>query len=396
MSQPVSISIDTASVHLTPEDNPATSTRRRFLTPIPDAPGEFLLVLDNTSLSKIKRCHMAARNYLVLGREPHARNAALVFGGALHEGLELFHKSEHFIQQHKGKITDGNSDTGIDEALAAWGPDKQTAVVTKFFQDNPTPPDDYRTVANALNVLAAYRQRCNPMLYPFYEWEILADSEGPIIERAFELPFGVIEVNAVITFPAIPDKGIDETPMFVKRIHLAWSGRIDLITRYGGVTRITDHKTSSIDGDQFIQAFILSSQTIGYTWAAQELWPELGVSGFCLNCLRFKKPALSHKGPLTSPGPRGGDAPLAFFRSYFDYSPERIALWRESTLAMISDFVHSLVRGVFPLNDHACFDKFGRCDYHDVCTEDRADRREALLLGDSFKPVTWNPTTGRG
>lgn len=373
----ITISLDINSVVLQPPDA-ATAKRRSFLTPIPDLPGEFLLVLDNTSLDKIKRCHYAARNYLILGREPHVKNAALVFGGAIHEGLERFHWNEYATA------------TGIDDK---YGTDDQDQAIRSFFLDNPTPPDDYRTVTAALAVLAAYRRRSNPLLYPDYEWEILADAEGPIIERAFELPLGVIEVNHFINLNGSIK---EEDNFFVSRIHLAWSGRIDLLTRYSGRARITDHKTSSIDGDSFIQAFMISSQTIGYTWAAQQMWPELNVEGFCLNCLRFKKPALSHKGPLEASGPRGGDAPLAFFRSYFDYSPERIELWKSDTIAMIGDFIHSLVRNQFPLNDRACFDKFGRCSYHDVCVNDSPAVRETLLAGDSFKPVTWNPTTGRG
>lgn len=391
MSDPVSISLDTSSVTLTPEDNPTKSQRRAFLTPLPDLPGEFLLVLDNTSLDKIKRCHYAARNYLVLGREPHARNAALVFGGALHEGLELFHTEQFLAQKHLAEPP---------EDWDVYCPAAQDSAIRSFFLDNPTPPDDYRTVTNALAVMAAYRRRSNPLLYPDYEWEILADSEGPIIERPFELPLGVIEVNAEIPWPdnlrTGNNTGDDLSVRYVSRIHLAWSGRIDLVTRYGGRARITDHKTSSIEGDQFIQSFQISSQTIGYTWAAQQMWPDLNIEGFTLNCLRFKKPALSHKGDLCSSGPRGGDAPLNFFRSYFDYSPARVEQWRTDTLALIGDFIHSLVRDHFPLNDRSCFDKFGVCPYHDVCVNDDPHVREALLAGDSFKPVTWNPTTGRG
>lgn len=375
MSDPVTISMDLSSVVVAPEDNPATSKRRAFLTPLPDLPGEFLLVLDNTSLDKIKRCHYAGRNYLVLRREPHARNAALVFGGAMHEGLECFHTNEYMKAVN-------HSDAEF------YSTEVQDNRVRSFFLDNPTPPDDYRTVTNALAVLAAYRRRCNPLSYPDYEWEILADSEGPIIERAFELPLGVIEVNAHVL--------INGTSVFVSRIHLAWSGRIDLLTRYAGRARITDHKTSSIDGDAFIKTFMISSQTIGYTWAAQQLWPEHEVGGFTLNCLRFKRPAISHSGPLEARGPKGGEAPLAFFRSYFDYSPERVEQWRKDTIAHVGDFIHSLIRDHFPLNDRACFDKFGECPYHDVCVQDDPAIREALLMSDSYKPVTWNPTTGRG
>lgn len=367
------------------------STRRRFLTPIPSAPGEFLLVLDNTGMEKIKRCHMAGRNYLILGREPHAKNSALTFGGAVHEALEIFHTRE-FIQSRGLMAPTETSDTVGNERIHS------------FFSDNPAPPDEFRTATSACGVLRHYRQRCNPGLYPDYEWEIMADEKGPIIERAFELPLGTITLDAWIRADEVfgSDEGnqeqrfIDGVPhVWVSVVHIAWSGRIDLVTKHAGRVRITDHKTSSIDRDDFMQQFHLASQTIGYTWAAQQLWPDLDISGFCLNCLNFRKPAKSHVGELTSRGPKGGEAPLNFFRAYFDYSPLRVSEWYSRTMTTIEDFLHSFVRDYFPLNDHACFDKFGRCPYHDICLEDSPEVASALLNTDAFKQVTWNPTTGR-
>lgn len=378
------------------------STRRRFLTPIPSAPGEFLLVLDNTGMEKIKRCHMAGRNYLILGREPHAKNSALTFGGAVHEALELFHQGEYYRQNPT------ELDTLLGKDLEKFQIESQTSVIHSFFSDNPAPPDEFRTAQSACEVLKHYRQRCNPGLYPDYEWEIMADAKGPIIERAFELPLGTIEIEDYINADFLTTDERAEIQLhqlgeyhrvlgkvYCIRIHIAWSGRIDLITRHAGHVRITDHKTSSIDRDDFMQQFHLASQTIGYTWAAQQLWPDLDISGFCLNCLNFRKPAKSHVGELTSRGPKGGEAPLNFFRAYFDYSPLRVSEWYSRTMTTIEDFLHSFVRDYFPLNDHACFDKFGRCPYHDICLEDSPEVASALLSTDAFKQVTWNPTTGR-
>jgi hypothetical protein len=176
-------------------------------------------------------------------------------------------------------------------------------------------------------------------------------------------------------------------------IHIAWSGRIDLIAHVNGVTRVVDHKTSSIDGDQFIQSFQLASQTQGYVWAGRQMWPELNVSGFCLNCIRLKRPTGSVG--IMERGPRGGEPALAFFRAFFEYSDERLAEWERDTILHIEDFLHSVSRSAFPLNDRACFDKFGRCPYHDVCTIDSPRVRDNLLMSDAFRQVTWNPVAGR-
>jgi hypothetical protein len=145
-----------------------------------------------------------------------------------------------------------------------------------------------------------------------------------------------------------------------------------------------------MDTEQYIQGFILSNQTIGYVWAARQLWPNLDIGGFCLNCIRMKRIA---KGiGVMDKGPRGGEAALRFFRTYYDYSPIRLASWEKNTLLWISDFVHSLVRGYFPMQTTACFTKFGRCQYHDVCTIEDEALAERYLLSSAYRQVTWDPT----
>ncbi len=355
------------------------SPRRQLLTPLP-TPGEFLLVLDNSSLEKFTTCPTAAKNYLVLGREAHARNAALVFGGAVHAGLE--------------------------KLLVGASPQLQDEAIVNHFAKHPTPPDEYRTPACALEVLKHYRVRAG---FPDYQWELLADEKGVLVERAFELPLGVIDVDDYIEMPwwnphpeeAMYHKSIVvENPdkstsirRFVSRIHVAWSGRIDAVAIANGMARVVDHKTTSIAGDQVIQDFHLSNQTIGYVWACQQLWPQFNVSGFCGNFIHLKKP---NKGQgLMDRGVRGGDPPLNFFRAYFEYSPERLSWWHNNVIHIVSDFIHNLVRNYFPSHTKWCFGKYGACPYHNVCSQDSDALRSSMLNSDMFRPVTWNPLADR-
>lgn len=399
----MSINLD-LSTHKTIIPEPPQNKRRDFLTPIPDLPGEFLLVLDNTSLEKIKRCHKAAENYLVLGREAHAKNAALTFGGAIHEGLEKFHKWQFRLEQAKAFLPNTEP---LDTIKELHGPAAQDQAIVQYFTENPAPPDVYRTVGNALEVLKHYRRRSDPDLHPDYEWEIMSDEHGPIIERAFEIPLAVLELwipyDLFIKLGGNPDNEAihfsdDSSQVFV-RIHIAWSGRIDLIAKANQRIRIVDHKTTSISGDQFIQSFQLSSQTIGYLWAANQLWPSLDVSGFCLNAIAISaaaaKTAMTSGRSIAERGPKGGEPALSFFRAYYDYSPERIARWERDTVLLIEDFLHSLSRGTFPMNDRQCHDKFGVCPYFEACVIDDERVGRNLLMSDAFKQVTWNPTNGR-
>lgn len=395
----MNLNIPTSTLALQPEPL-HVSPPRQLLTPLP-TPGHFLLVIDNSSLEVFTTCPMSAYYKLVLKREAHARNAALTFGGALHEGLELF-LHDQYSQQTGGVHND---------FTRAAQKDLEDQRVLRFFTENPAPPDEYRTVTNALAVLSAYRQRA---AMPDYAWNIQFDANGPLIERAFELPLGVIEVGAWIEAPWLSIDQIalnqedwirtylsplpipvESNKVFVSQIHLAWSGRIDAIARCGPgeAVRVVDHKTTSIMGDQFLQDFQISNQVLGYVWAARQLWPDLSVSGFCLNAIHFKKPTGS--GAITDPGPRGGPSALNFLRAYYDYSPQRVDEWASNCIAIVSDFIHCLVRDHFPRHTKWCFGKYGKCQYHDVCVQDDPKVRENMIRSDMFKTVTWNPVAGR-
>ena len=346
------IPVSTTLIHA-PE--PVSAKRREFLTPIPELPGEFLLVMDNTAMEKVQRCPTAGRYYLVVGREGHAKNAALAFGGAIHEGLESFYKHETT--------------------------DEQNQAILRYFTENPAPPDEYRTPQTALDVMGFYRQEC--AVREDYKWLVLSDGNGDIIERPFEIPLGVLEIEQEVAPYG-----------YIKKIHVAWSGRIDIVASCFNYNRVVDHKTTSIEGDQFIQSFQLSHQTIGYVWAAQQMFPNLHpLNGFCLNAIRLKKP--TGKVGLTDKGPRGGEPALKFFRAYFEYSQERIDQWAANALAIIEDFVHCLMRDFFPLYTNHCFNKFGRCPYFDIDTIDDQALRLRMLNSDAYKDVTWDPTVGR-
>ena len=90
----------------------------------------------------------------------------------------------------------------------------------------------------------------------------------PIIERPFELPLGVLEVNTRIQIPEWPE------PRLVEAIHVAWAGRIDLDRQHqqsqpGGRSQNDQHR-----GRHLHSSYMLSHQTIGYVWAAQQIWPQ--------------------------------------------------------------------------------------------------------------------------
>lgn len=341
---------------------PAPLGRKRdLLTHLSD--DEYLFVIDNSSTEKFKRCPTMGKYYSVLGREPHAKNSALVFGGAIHKGLEALALGKSELEQN--------------------------TAICDYFAAHPTPLDVYRTPANALEVLKHYRVRCT---FPDYAGHIICDGDGPIVERPFEIPIAVYTINAMIANPAWPE------PRFVKRVHAAWSGKIDMLwhredslSLNENKPHVLDHKTTSMDGEPFLQQFELASQTRGYVWAGRQKFELPDLDSFCLDKIRLKKP--SGSGSLIEKGPRGGEPPLDMQRYYYTYTDDSIAEWLHDTKLWISDFLQRLVHGNFPMNDQSCVGKYGACPYFQVCTIPQKEVRTRFLASDAFTDVTWNPTT---
>ena len=409
------ITLPTSTTTLIPP-NP-TGIRRPLLTPLPE-PGHFLLVLDNSSAEKFTTCPTAAKFYLVNGREGQTKSPALTFGGAFHQGAEKFLHWQHAI---KAVSSINNNELAVETTTELYGPDAQDLAIVKFFCENPLPLElnpDYRTVESCLEVMRHYRFQAQ---LPDYQWEVLSDDSGPVIERAFELPLGVLEVGEWINTPwpftyealqtlflwgadgknynnfsdcitetAVGDYGdVTKQKVFCSHIHVAWSGRIDAVVHAHGMARVCDHKTTSDKRYLNPQKYHLANQTIGYVWAAKQLFPSLDVRGFLLNGVIFRKPTGS--GSIFDRGPRGGDPALSFARYNYEYSEERLKWWADNAMLIVSDFVHCLVRNEFPSHTVACHGTYGPCPYLEICEQDSQPLRDALLSSDRFKTVTWNP-----
>lgn len=375
----LNINLSSINVNATPPTGSADVLRRDLLSRI-GSTDEFLLILDNTSAEKFTTCPTSALFYLLYKRERQAKNAALVFGGAVHAGLEVLYKgpvdkSRHAYYTNQGVVyEDGNAlPESSDEFIA-----RQDAAVVSYFISHPSPIDEYRTVSNAIELLQHYRIYASVVDLDFRHLDPL------FVENAFELPLGVIPVNANIQLPTWPE------PTFVSNVHVAWSGKMDLAGYFGNKLYLIDHKTTSIGGDSFIQDFRLANQTRGYCWAFHELFPNLPVPAFMGNAIFFKRP--TGNGSLVDKGPRGGQAPLQFFRFQFDYSEVSIATWKKNILYVVSDLVHCMSRNFFPQHTKACFGKYGVCPYWDVCTVEDENMAARMLQTDLYKDVTWDPT----
>jgi hypothetical protein len=311
-----------------------------FLVPT-DKPRVYQLLVDNSSKELFETCARASQYYSVDRREGVGEKASLFRGGVVHGGLAI------------RKLCP-------DEDFES----KQVAFVLNEYKDTDFGPDEWRTAEHCIETLRGYNRQWPIKAEPF---TVVEQNGRKLVELPFKLLLGHADLygSKVVTHAGTFD---------VDMVELYYTGRIDAIVKYG-VLLVNDAKTTSVLGQNFYDDFWLSSQMLGYTWAAQKLgYP---VEGLFLDVLAGRKP--SKTGVMCE-----------FQRQRYHYKPEHLAEWEKDTFTLITDFLEHLVRGYFPKSPKWCFGKYGRCQYWDVCTQ-VPEQRRTMLMSDLYRNVTWSP-----
>lgn len=329
-------------------------TSKPFLVPVPDSPEEYLLTIDNSTIERFSVCSRSGEYYKVHAREGRTKSAALVFGSAIHKGLDAIYQGKPF-------------------SAAA-------TEITRYFQDNPPPIEDYRTANLAIKVLDAY---IHEELLPERRLLVARHDNLPIVEVPFEHYLTSFAINKVCK--------IEGQDTYVKTIHVAYSGKIDLIVQQpNGDAFVLDHKTTSVFNVHTTDEYYLSPQTRGYCWAAKKSFPDLEFKGAIINFIALKKPT-NPAASLFERGPRGGEPPLKFHRQTYFFGDAAIEEWHKNLCAILSDVLDYFQKSYFPQSYKWCVHKFGLCEYFNVCTAP-SHARSAILNSDLFQPVIWDPT----
>lgn len=358
MLDPLSISIPLAADTFIPSTAPRP--QRKLLLPCPDEPDSFTLELDYSTLSSFMQCPRSFENYAVHGRELAGPSSATDFG-------KLFHSCEELRLKH-----------GWSEETKQ----KQFALVSDHFLTHPISPSDHRSGERMIAILSQYNKTYNESIPDAWP------TKCTHVEVPFKVPLCSIELNCKLPYPASryifwkegdtawePEE--DEGGLGVKNIHVLYIGRIDAILRDSNLLWVADHKTSSRGGKEFVDAFRLSRQTLGYAWAGQKLLGEQ-VAGCILNAVVVKPPTLK----------LFNNTDLE--RHTFFYSQDLLSEWEEGMKHVISDLVSCLVRGYFPQHALSFKSPCAMCDYNENCPLPLKDRKGDLESA-LFQNVTWSP-----
>lgn len=360
------------NINISDVPKPKPQGKRRYLLKYL-APNEFALQIDNSSLEVFNTCPRSAEYQLVHGRGAPP-SPALTYGGAIHEGLEYWYKNKHLIKNGR------SHDDVLADTLRASEPP---------FEENPIPLGEWRTMDRCHDTLVKYTKHYGEE----ESFNLLCHDNKRAVEIPFSLPLGVIDQPSVVetdwTFEELvdPDTWPDQENatslvddgkrrVLFKKIHVYWTGKIDLAVHMDGSNWIVDHKTTSMLGPTFYGHFQLSNQTIGYTWAGEQIFGH-PFAGLMVNVIVGRKP--------TKTG-----TPTAFERQRFYYRRDQIEEWKLNTLTLCSDFIANLSRSYFPMSPAWCMGKYGKCKYHDVCTL-AEDQREFMLQSDQYADNTWSP-----
>lgn len=330
----------------------------RLLQPIEEKADEFVFRIDNSSLEAFNTCPRSAEYRLVENRVSHP-SSALVFGSAIHAGLEAWYK---LVQYDEQPDFESAMRMAFDVASQVYNKEMQACTASGF-------GDDWRNLDRVIDTLHRYFSH-----YQFDDVEVY-DSH---IEQAFSAPLAIITFNKSVPGYYVKDMEQAES-VFVNKIHVYWTGRIDLIVKDQGGLWVMDHKTTSMLGPTFWDNFVLSSQMIGYCWAAEKVVVREPIKGVIVNAIAGRKPTRTGVG-------------TEFHRRHFYYSEDQILAWKKNTIALVGNFLSALKSGFFPMSTTWCIGKYGKCRYHDVCSLPEKDKLP-YLYSDYYSDNTWSPLT---
>jgi len=315
---------------------------------------EGVFEIDNSSFEWLMKCQRGA-DYLVRQRRKKSLEAdALIYGGNMHTGLAYRYARLPTL-----------------DPLSPQQKMQVLTVLSNAFSANPTSPEGWRTEGRALDVMQKYLKQNE-----VEDFQVYHHNSQPFVEKSFAVPFGEIYVGREVFFR---DAGGEIVSRHMNYIPVVWTGKIDCVIEWQNGIWVFDHKTSSVGGQYFFTEYQLSTQMLGYILATQTLIAQ-PISGVLINAIVSRPPAAS------------GNTTNEFMRSPVPFTHEMGEEMKQDVNAHITNFFISCFTDYFPKSPTQCVTKYGRCNYHDVCTiPDTITRNFMLYQTGEYEDNTWSP-----
>lgn len=304
------------------------------LPPLPLVDGAFLI--DNSAIEKFK-CPRAWQYSELEQKTPVAERAGANFGSTIHRGLETRYKI-----------------VGTDEVTAQAVLSIESAMY-EWLEENPQPANDFRNFDHACKMMRVYNQ-----IYRKESFRILKNHAGrPIIEASFALPFGSV-MNVPIFYCGKIDLGIEDN-------NGIWS---------------FDHKTAFQFGDSFSKQMAMDGGQLGYCWALSQVTGRQ-PTGYIIDAIRVRRPTVKQ-----GFSGEGSIDMTDFSRTPYYVSKDMLEEWKSDVMAIIKNIFLCHDNDLFPRHRWQCTNKYGACDFYDVCATPR-EQRPMVLGSNLFELNKW-------
>lgn len=308
------------------------------LRKLPD--GRTEIRINHSSYSLVSLCrrkaHYALNRKLVLSNE----SAATLFGSAIHAALEVWYTAPR-SSRRKGSAQCDDSTANMEAGLEPLphGRCVRCAAMARFLEValplSGLEPSDKRSRRNGTSILDAYFSH-----YADDPFVVLSDDIGPIAERRVEMVLAEESDSRVVFF-----------------------GTIDCVLHNELTNQIviTDHKTTSALGQDFMQRISPNFQYVAYTAAFRKLYPQHETRTFMSNGILVAK------------------TKQTFMRQFTEVSDELMEEWRISILDTAYDwFARVQANGPYPMNSPSPCVEWGGCQYRTLC-ENPSSVRESII-----------------
>lgn len=313
--------------------------------------------INSSSLSILQECWRKSYYTLIRQLKSNVESPATLYGTAIHKALEVFYSG---AKEERVLPPDFSKEIELMGAGASSLKETQSLPLraVRAFLDTAAPlsalpSSDKRSLATGAWTLEHYFRT-----YINDPYVILRDSEGkPYVEKILECEVYSEEKLRIILF-----------------------GTVDCILRNeeNGTVLVTDHKTSSVVGEQFYARLKPNHQYTGYLLLAQRVL-KLETHGFLVNCIQVKPR------PVTSRG-----QPPHFPRQVTTRSEEDITEFISTLTYYVKQFLHLRSLGEheenFPLSQVGACSSYNGCQFLKVCGAPHS-LRENILEAEYNKPT---------
>ena len=304
-----------------------------------DIPG-FQIAWDSTSLGILKTCPRKYYYEIIEGWQPKGKPLPLIFGIHYHSALETYDKA---------KAQGADHEDATREAI-------RHAMQVEESQDNT---HDYRFMLRETDCKSRNRETLVRAIVWYLdhfkedaaETLILANGK-PAVELTFKMEIPV--------------------PAYHEELFLC--GHMDRVVRFGDSIFVMDHKTTKgYLNDFYWKQYSPNNQVSLYTLASTIVLGET-ARGVIINACQL---AVNF---------------CRFARRPIHRTPKQTTEWLKETQHWIEQALHFAQASHWPMNDMAC-DKYGGCQFRDVCSADPSMRGRLLKSG--FAQRTWDPMKAR-